>query len=150
MAEKNENVFFAWDGLDRAGKKVTGEISASSEAAAKTKLRNQGINPTRVKKKNKSLFGSKKGKIVTKDITVFSRQLATMMSAGVPLVQSFEIVGRGHENKAMQELILTIKSDIEAGTSLTEGLSKHPKHFSELYINLVKAGEQSGILEDIL
>ena len=150
MAEKNENVFFAWDGLDRAGKKVAGEISASSEAAAKTKLRNQGINPTRVKKKNKSLFGSKKGKIVTKDITVFSRQLATMMSAGVPLVQSFEIVGRGHENKAMQELILTIKSDIEAGTSLTEGLSKHPKHFSELYINLVKAGEQSGILEDIL
>ena len=149
MSDKNEEVSFIWEGLDKRTKKVTGEITAPSEAAAKTALRKQGINPTKLKKKSKPLFGAK-GKIETKDITVFSRQLATMMSAGVPLVQSFEIVGRGHENPAMQRLILSVKGDVEAGGSLTEALGKHPEHFSDLYVNLVRAGEQAGILEDIL
>ena len=149
MSDKKEEVFFIWEGLDKRTKKVTGEIAALSEAAAKTALRKQGINPTKLRKKPKPLFGAK-GKIETKDITVFSRQLATMMSAGVPLVQSFEIVGRGHENPAMQKLILSVKGDVEAGGSLTEALGKHPDHFSDLYVNLVRAGEQAGILEDIL
>ena len=149
LANKIES-YFVWEGLDKKGKKSNGEIAAESEAIAKTSLRKQGINPTKVKKKAKPLFGSGAGKIETKDITIFSRQLATMMSAGVPLVQSFEIVGRGHENQAMQKLIMSIKADIEAVGSLTESLSKHPKHFSALYVNLVKAGEQAGILEDIL
>jgi len=141
---------YVWEGIDKNGKRVKGEMSAQSDSLIKANLRRQGVNPLKVKKKPKPLFGSGGGKITTKDITVFSRQLATMMSSGVPLVQSFEIVGRGHENKAMQSLILSIKSDIEAGGALTEALAKHPKHFNELFVNLVQAGEHAGILEDIL
>lgn len=140
---------FVWEGVDRHGKRVKGEMSGKNDALVKAMLRRQGVNPLKVKKKPKSLF-SKGGKITTKDITVFSRQLATMMSSGVPLVQSFEIVGRGHENAAMQDLILAIKGDVEAGTALNEALAKHPLQFNELYVNLVTAGEQSGILEEIL
>jgi len=141
---------FAWEGVDRHGKRVKGEMSGKNDALIKAQLRRQGVNPLKVKKKAKPMFGSGGGSISTKDITVFSRQMATMMSSGVPLVQSFEIVGRGHENKAMQELIMTIKSDVEAGGSLNEALGKHPKYFDELFVNLVTAGEQAGILEDIL
>ena len=141
---------FSWEGVDRHGKRVKGEMSGQNDALIKAQLRRQGVNPLKVKKKSKPLFGESSGKITTKDITVFSRQLATMMSSGVPLVQSFEIVGRGHENKAMQQLIMGIKADVEAGGSLNEALSKHPRQFSELYINLVVAGEHAGILEEIL
>jgi type IV pilus assembly protein PilC len=140
---------FVWEGVDRHGKRVKGEMSGRSDALIKATLRRQGVNPLKVKKKPKSLFAAG-GKITTKDITVFSRQLATMMSSGVPLVQSFEIVGRGHENKAMQELILAIKGDVESGTQLNEALGKHPLQFDELYVNLVTAGEHAGILEEIL
>ena len=141
---------FTWEGVDRHGKRVKGEMSGQNDALIKAQLRRQGVNPLKVKKKSKPLFGESSGKITTKDITVFSRQLATMMSSGVPLVQSFEIVGRGHENKAMQQLIMSIKADVEAGGSLNEALAKHPRQFSELYINLVVAGEHAGILEEIL
>lgn len=141
---------FTWEGVDRHGKRVKGEMSGQNDALIKAQLRRQGVNPLKVKKKSKPLFGESSGKISTKDITVFSRQLATMMSSGVPLVQSFEIVGRGHENKAMQQLIMGIKADVEAGGSLNEALAKHPQQFSELYINLVVAGEHAGILEEIL
>ena len=141
---------FVWEGVDKSGKRIKGEMSGQNDALIKAQLRRQGVNPLKVKKKPKSLFGSSGGKITTKDITVFSRQLATMMSSGVPLVQSFEIVGRGHENKAMQDLVLSIKADVEAGGSLTEALAKHPRQFNDLYVNLVTAGEQAGILEDIL
>ena len=141
---------FTWEGVDRHGKRVKGEMSGQNDALIKAQLRRQGVNPLKVKKKSKPLFGESSGKISTKDITVFSRQLATMMSSGVPLVQSFEIVGRGHENKAMQQLIMSIKADVEAGGSLNEALAKHPQQFSELYINLVVAGEHAGILEEIL
>lgn len=141
---------FVWEGTDKTGKKVKGEMSGQSDALVKAMLRRQGVNPLKVKKKTKPLLGGGKGKITPKDITIFSRQLATMMSSGVPLVQAFEIVGRGHENAAMQEMILGIKADIEAGNALTEALKKRPLQFNTLYCNLVEAGEHAGILEAIL
>lgn len=150
MAAVIKSEMYVWEGIDKNGKRVKGEMSGQTDALIKATLRRQGVNPLKVKKKPKSLFGASGGKITTKDITVFSRQLATMMSSGVPLVQSFEIVGRGHENKAMQNLILSVKADIEAGGALAEALGKHPKQFNELYVNLVTAGEHAGILEDIL
>ncbi len=151
MAEAKKTSMFVWEGTDRSGKRVKGEMSGQSEALVKAMLRRQGIVPLKAKKKPKSLLGSGGSKKITpKDITVFSRQLATMMSSGVPLVQAFEIVGRGHENAGMQELILGIKSDVEAGNNLTEALKKHPLQFNELYCNLVEAGEHAGILEAIL
>ena len=140
---------FTWEGVDKSGKRVKGEMSGRNDALIKAQLRRQGVNPLKVKKKAKPWFGSG-GSITAKEITVFSRQLATMMSSGVPLVQSFEIVGRGHENPAMQDLVMTIKADVEAGGNLNEAFGKHPKYFSELYVNLVQAGEHAGILEDIL
>jgi type IV pilus assembly protein PilC len=141
---------FLWEGLDRAGKRVKGEMSSQSDALVKASLRRQGINPVKVRKKPKPLLGGSGKKISTKDITVFSRQLATMMSSGVPLVQAFEIVGRGHDNKNMQDLILQIKADVEVGGTLAEAFAKHPRQFSDLYVSLVTAGEASGILESIL
>lgn len=142
---------FVWEGTDKSGKRVKGEMSGQSDALVKANLRRQGVNPLKVKKKPKSFFNkSGKSKITPKDITVFSRQLATMMSSGVPLVQAFEIVGRGHENAGMQELILGVKADVEAGNSLVEALRKHPLQFNELYCNLIQAGEHAGILEAIL
>jgi type IV pilus assembly protein PilC len=144
-------VVFLWEGLDRSGRRVKGEMSSTSDATVKALLRRQGVNPLKVRKKTGSLFGGvRKRKVTPKDVAVFSRQLATMMSSGVPLVQAFEIVGRGHENKGMQDLILSVKSDVEAGGALADGLRKHPAHFNELYVNLVTAGEASGILEAIL
>jgi len=150
MADIAKADMFVWEGTDKSGKKVKGEMSGQSDALVKAILRRQGVNPIKVKKKTKPLLGGGKGKITPKDITVFSRQLATMMSSGVPLVQAFEIVGRGHENAAMQTLILGIKADIEAGNALTEALKKHPLQFNALYCNLVEAGEHAGILEGIL
>jgi len=151
MAEAAKALMFVWEGTDKSGKKVKGEMSGQSDALVKAMLRRQGVNPLKVKKKSKPLLGGGgKGKVTPKDITVFSRQLATMMSSGVPLVQAFEIVGRGHENAAMQDLILGIKADIEAGNALTEALRKHPLQFNSLYCNLVEAGEHAGILEAIL
>ena len=143
-------VTFLWEGLDRKGSKVKGESQANSEILLKADLRRQGINPTKVKKKPKALFGGNGKKIVPKDIAIFARQLATMMTAGVPLVQSFEIIGRGHEKPQMQDLVLGIKSDVEGGTSLADALEKKPKYFDDLFCNLVAAGEQSGALEALL
>ncbi|WP_126453546.1 type II secretion system F family protein [Sulfuriflexus mobilis] len=144
---------FIWEGANNKGAKVKGETNGRSVALVKADLRRQGINPIKVRKKPKSLFGSSgvKGKKVTPgDIAIFSRQLATMMSAGVPLVQAFEIAGRGHENPKVQDLLLSVKNDIESGNTLAESLAKHPYYFDELYCNLVQAGEHAGILEDML
>ncbi|NOZ54625.1 MAG: type II secretion system F family protein [Gammaproteobacteria bacterium] len=141
---------FLWEGTNKKGKRVKGESTGSNMALIKADLRRQGITPLKVKKKPASLFGARKKKITTKDISVFSRQLATMMSAGVPLVQAFEIVGRGHENPSMQALIMAIKADVESGTALAEALRKHPLQFDDLFCNLVHAGEQAGILETLL
>lgn len=141
---------FVWEGTDRKGAKVTGETRSGNIALVKADLRKQGINPLKVNKKSLPAFGKRKKKITAKDIAIFSRQLATMMSSGVPLVQSFEIIGRGHENPAMQDLVLKVKADVEGGNSLTEALAKHPYYFDTLYCNLVQAGEQAGILETLL
>ncbi len=139
---------FTWEGKDRTGKKVKGKVVSTSEAAVRTELRRQGVVATRVRKQS-TLF-RKQGRVGAADIAVFSRQLATMMAAGIPLVQSFDIVGAGHENPAMQKLILAIKSDVEGGTSLADALGKHPLHFDDLFVNLVAAGEQAGALETLL
>jgi len=139
---------FTWEGTDRTGKKVKGKVVSSSEAAVRTELRRQGVVPTRVRKQ--SMLFRKQGKVTPGDIALFARQLATMMTAGIPLVQSFDIVGAGHENPAMQKLILAIKSDVEGGTSLADALAKHPYHFDDLFVNLVSAGEQAGALETLL
>lgn len=150
MAEKAiKNTNFGWVGTDRRGVRVKGELLSSSPALVKAELRRQGINPLRVKKKGVNLR-RKKGKITSKDIAVLSRQMATMMSAGVPLVQAFDIIGRGNENKALQELVMTVKADVEGGNALAEALSKHPRHFDELFCNLITAGEHAGILETLL
>ncbi len=143
-------MMYTWEGADKSGKRVKGEMSATNDALIKATLRRQGISPLKVKKKPKPLLGGGKKKITAKDIAIFSRQMATMMSAGVPLVQSFEIVGRGHENPSMQDLILTVKADVEAGNPLADALGKHPLYFDDLYVNLVRAGEAGGILETLL
>ncbi|MEM6512417.1 MAG: type II secretion system F family protein [Pseudomonadota bacterium] len=143
------NTPFVWEGTDRKGQKVKGKELASDEAQVRAKLRTQGVVPTRIRKQRKSMFAGT-AKITTGDIAIFSRQLATMLAAGIPLVQSFEIVGNGHENAAMQKLILAVKADVEGGSSLAEALSKHPLYFDDLFINLVEAGEQAGALETLL
>ena len=156
MAEKaqkaDKQLTFSWVGTDKKGRKIKGDTNATTASQVKADLRRQGITPITVKKKAAPLFGgaARKKKIVPGDIAVFARQLATMMSAGVPLVQSFEIVGRGHENPAMADMILGIKTDIEGGTTLADALAKYPMHFDELFVNLVRAGEQAGVLETLL
>ena len=151
MAEKAiKQSVFLWEGSDKRGTKVKGESPGANPAMVKAELRRRGIVPKKVRKKSE-LFSSTKGKkITTKDIAIFSRQLATMMSSGVPLVQSFEIIGRGHENPRMQTLLLQIKNDVESGNPLAESLAKHPLQFDELFCNLVRAGEHAGILEALL
>ncbi len=140
---------FVWEGTDRKGKKIKGKSMAANEAAVRADLRRQGVVPSRIKKQSQGLF-SGGGTITPGDIAIFMRQLSTMLAAGIPLVQSFEIVGNGHENAAMQKLILSIKADVEGGSALAESLAKHPLYFDDLVINLVEAGEQAGALEALL
>ncbi len=140
---------FLWEGTDRNGKKIKGKSLANDESQVRADLRRQGVVPTRIKKQSKGLFAGG-GKITTGDIAIFSRQLATMLGAGIPLVQAFEIVGSGHENAAMQKLILSIKGDVEGGSSLAEALAKQPLYFDDLFVNLVESGEQAGALESLL
>ena len=137
---------FMWEGRDKAGKAVRGEMRAQSESIVNVTLRRQGIATTKVKKKS---FRSGK-KITDKDISLFTRQLATMMKAGVPLLQSFDIVAKGHANPSVSKLIQDIRSDVETGTSLNQAFRKFPLYFDPLFCNLVGAGEQAGILEDLL
>ncbi len=139
---------FTWEGTDTKGNKVRGKTLAASEAAVRSQLRKQGVVPVRISKEF-TLFKSG-GKVTPYDIAIFSRQLATMLGAGIPLVQAFEIVGSGHDNPAMQKLILSTKTDLESGTALAEALGRHPLYFDDLYINLVTAGEQAGALDTLL
>ena len=150
MAERaiKQNTF-TWEGKDSKGQKVKGESTGANIALVKASLRRQGIVPNKVRKKAKPLFAAGK-RITSADISIFSRQLATMMSSGVPLVQGFEIIGRGHDNPRMQDMLISIKNDIEGGSNLSDSLAKHPFHFDDLFCNLVKAGEHAGILDDIL
>ncbi|MEW6133945.1 MAG: type II secretion system F family protein [Pseudomonadota bacterium] len=143
-----KNATYAWEGTDRKGKKVSGSMQAPGETVVSTQLRRQGITVTKVRKQS-ALF-AKKGSIKDKDITLFTRQLAVMMKAGVPLLQSFDIVGRGAANPAVQRLLAEVKADIEKGNSMSQAFAKHPKHFDKLFVNLVEAGEAAGILEEVL
>jgi type IV pilus assembly protein PilC len=138
---------FVWEGKDKRGKVVKGKSLAKDETALRAELRRQGVAPGRIRKQSSSIGG---GKPNPGDIAVFSRQLATMLSAGIPLVQSFDIVGTGHEKASMQRLILDIKGDVEGGISLHEALAKRPLYFDDLFVNLVEAGEQAGALESLL
>ena len=138
---------FVWEGKDKKGKIIKGDMRAAGEKVVSATLRRQGITVSRVKKQ--STLGRKK-KIKPKDIAIFTRQLATMMKSGVPLLQAFDIVGKGHANPSMQKLLGDIKADIETGNSLSQSFAKYPLYFDTLYVNLVNAGEQAGILEEVL
>lgn len=152
MAEKalKQPDLFIWTGTDKRGVKIKGQTRGSNPSLIKADLRKQGIKPITVRKQSTLFKKTEKKKIIPKDIAIFFRQLSTMMGAGVPLVQSFEIIGRGHDNAGMRELILKVKADVESGTSLSESLAKHPYHFDALVISLVNAGEQAGVLESLL
>jgi len=143
-----KDIQFIWEGKDKRGHKIRGKALAANEAALRADLRRQGVAATRVKTQGRGIRGG--GKVSNEDIAVFSRQLATMMSAGIPMVQAFEIIGNGHEKPAMQKLVLDIKSNIEGGSTLHESLAKHPLYFDDLFVNLVEAGEQAGALETLL
>ena len=141
-------VGFSWEGTDNRGNKVRGKTMASSEAAVRAVLRKQGVVPVRIRKESTLFKGG--GKVTPGDIAIFSRQIATMLAAGIPLVQAFDIVGAGHDNPAMQKLILGIRADLESGTALAEALGRHPLYFDDLFVNLVTAGEQAGALDTLL
>ena len=152
MAEKalKQPDLFIWTGTDKRGVKVKGQTRGSNPSLIKADLRKQGIKPLSVRKQSTLFKKAEKKKILPKDIAVFFRQLATMMAAGVPLVQSFEIIGRGHDHAGMRDLLLNIKADVESGTALSDALAKHPLYFDSLVVSLVNAGEQAGVLETLL
>jgi type IV pilus assembly protein PilC len=143
---KTKEVTFVWEGKDKAGKVIRGEMRAGGEALVNATLRRQGILVTKVKKRRMG----RGGKVTTKDIALFTRQLATMMKAGVPLLQSFEIVSKGASNPAVQKLLSEIKTEVETGSALAAAFRKYPLYFDALFCNLVAAGEQAGILETLL
>lgn len=150
MAEKAlKTSVFAWEGTDRKGVRVKGELSGQNPALVKAQLRKQGINPTKVRKKSTSLLSAGK-KIKPGDIALFTRQMATMMKAGVPLLQSFDIIAEGFDNPNMRKLVDEVKQEVAAGNSLAASLRKKPQYFDDLYCNLVESGEQSGALETLL
>ena len=140
---------YAWEGTDRKGTKMTGELSGQNPALIKAQLRKQGINPGKVRKKSTSMFNLGK-RIKAHDIALFTRQMATMMKAGVPLLQSFDIIGEGFDNPAMRKLVDEVKQEVAAGNSFAAALRKKPQYFDELYCNLVDAGEQAGALDTLL
>lgn len=148
-AKPDKLVNFAWEGTDRKGTKLSGELKGHNLAIVKAQLRKQGITPGKVRKKSESIFGKGK-KIKPMDIALFTRQMATMMKAGVPLLQSFDIIGEGFENPNMQKLVGEIKQEVASGNSFAVSLRQKPQYFDELYCNLVDAGEQAGALEALL
>ncbi len=145
-----EQSVFLWQGRDKRGTKLKGQQVATNPNLVRAELRRQGINPITVKKKPKPLFGGAGSRISAKDIAIFSRQLATMLKSGVPLVTSFQIISGGVKNPRMQTMVDKIRANVESGSSLYEALSEFPVQFDELYINLIKAGESAGVLDTIL
>ena len=141
---------YVWTGLDKRGQRMKGEFTTKNASLVKAELRRQGINPQSVKAKAKPLFGKAGKSIKPRDISIFSRQLATMMAAGVPMVQGFEIVAGGQANPRVKDMLVDIKTDIEGGSALNEALGKYPIQFDELYRNLVRAGESAGVLDTVL
>jgi type IV pilus assembly protein PilC len=145
-----DSITFLWEGRDKRGVKLKGQQIASNPNLVRAELRRQGINPTRIRKKPKPLFGGAGSRITAKEIAVFSRQLATMLKSGVPLVTSFQIISGGVKNPRMRIMVDKIRTEVEGGGSLYEALSEHPVQFDELYTNLVKAGEAAGVLDTVL
>ena len=141
---------FVWEGTDKRGVMMKGEQAAKNPNFVRAELRKQGITPKVVKPKPKPLFGSSGRRVTPLDIAIFSRQIATMMKAGVPIVGALEIIGSGNKNPKMQALVNTIRADVESGSALSEAIGKHPVQFDELYRNLVRAGESAGVLETVL
>lgn len=148
--QANTLTTYKWRGKDKRGKVLSGEESAKSEALVKAQLRKQGITVTSVRLDKPGLFGASGGSISARDIAVFTRQLATMMRAGVPLVQSFEMIAGGIKKPSLKSMLIAIKSDVEGGSSLSESLGRFPVQFDELYVNLVRAGESAGVLDTVL
>src|SRR3954471_4824120 len=146
VAKGPKDFVYSWEGRDKAGKTIRGELRAVSETAVNATLRRQGIMVKKVKKQKRGSGG----KVTEKDISLFTRQLATMMKAGVPLLQSFDIVGKGASNPAVAKLLFEIKADVETGSALAAAFRKYPLYFDALFCNLVAAGEQAGILETLL
>jgi type IV pilus assembly protein PilC len=146
VREKIKEYTYSWQGKDRSGKAVKGEMRAGGENVVLSALRRQGIKDLKVKRQKVGMGG----KVTDKDITLFTRQLATMMKSGVPLLQSFDIVGKGHSNPAVSRLLMDIKNEVETGNSLNVAFRKYPLHFDALFCNLVGAGEQAGILDSLL
>ena len=149
VVNKKQAQIYIWTGVNRSGKKVKGEMEGQTPAYVGAALRRQGIKPGKIRKKPKNLFGRAR-KITTKDITVFTRQLATMIAAGIPIAQSIDIVAKGHDNPSMRDQLTAIRLDVESGTSLALALGKFPLYYDALFTNLVDAGEQSGTLENLL
>ncbi|MBY6203605.1 type II secretion system F family protein [Halomonas denitrificans] len=147
---RDELETFVWEGKDKRGKTLKGERQSRNQTLIRAELRKQGITPSRIRKKPKPLFGGAGKRISSRDIAIFTRQLATMLNAGIPLVQAFGIIGAAAENPRLQKLIGTIRVDVESGATLAEALAKHPVYFDELYINLVNAGEGAGVLDKVL
>jgi len=148
MAVAQDQIIFQWEGTDKRGVKLKGEHQARDQNMVRAELRRQGINPSRVRKKPKSYNLGERVK--SKDISIFSRQIATMLNAGVPLVQALDIITTASENEKLQQLLTTVRTDVESGNTLAEALRKHPKHFDELFGNLVEAGEEAGVLDTVL
>lgn len=146
-AKDSKEITYTWEGTDKKGKKIKGEMKATGEAFVNATLRRQGITIIKIKKQGKLGSG---GKVTDKDVTLFTRQLATMMKSGVPLLQAFDIVGKGHSNPAVAKLLGDIKADVETGSSLSQAFKKYPLYFDTLFCNLVNAGEQAGILDSLL
>jgi type IV pilus assembly protein PilC len=143
-------VSYDWVALDKRGKRMKGDMQAKNAALVKAELRRQGMNPQTVREKSKPLFGSTGSKVKPRDIAIFSRQLATMMASGVPMVQSFDIIVDGQKNARLKAILLDVKTAIEGGSSLHEAMGLHPIQFDELYRNLVHAGESAGVLDTVL
>jgi type IV pilus assembly protein PilC len=149
-AEISHLTTYTWIALDKRGQKMRGEMPSKNASLVKAELRRQGMNPQTVKEKAKPLFGAAGSSIKPRDISIFSRQIATMMKSGVPMVQAFEIIAGGQRNVRMKNLLTDIKTSLEGGNSLHEALAQHPVQFDELYCNLVKAGEAAGVLDTVL
>ncbi|MFZ4502826.1 MAG: type II secretion system F family protein [Methylovulum sp.] len=150
MAVLTDQIDFIWEGLDKSKVRIKGEISARSELIAKVELTRQGYRVIKIRKKTKALFSANQKPITPADIALFARQLATMMSSGITIVQALDIISKGHENISVQLLLSKIKVDVESGDSLNAALKRHPKYFDALFCNLVESGEQAGVLESLL
>ena len=149
-SEVNKLTMYDWTALDKRGKRMSGEMQAKNASLVKAELRRQGMNPQTVRERAKPLFGSSGSTVKPRDVAIFSRQIATMMASGVPMVQAFDIIANGQKNVRFKNMLLDVKANIEGGASLHEALGQYPVQFDELYRNLVHAGESAGVLDTIL